>query len=118
MTTRKERLALNQALFRIANERISAWPERRATDPAALASYYCECSRTECRDGLSLTVEEYEAVRADSRRFAVAPGHEYTEVECVVDDHGRYAVVEKFKEVAPVVEATDPRRSDTERSMA
>jgi len=36
----------------------------------------------------------------------------------VVDDHGRYAVVEKFEEVAPVVEATDPRRADTEEAPA
>jgi hypothetical protein len=80
--------------------------------------YFCECSRTDCRAILRLSSDEYEAVRADSRRFAIAPGHEYAEVERVVDDQGRYAVVEKFEEVAPVVEATDPRRADTERSMA
>jgi hypothetical protein len=116
MTTRKERLALNQAGFRIANERMSEWPERRQERRSTGAStYFCECSRTDCRAILRLTSDEYEAVRADSRRFAIAPGHEYAEVERVVDDHGRYAVVEKFEAVAPVVEATDPRGADTER---
>jgi hypothetical protein len=111
MEAREKRLALNQAMFRIANERVSAWPEHRPPEPSDPASYYCECSRTDCRDRLDLTLEEYDAVRGDSRHFLIAPGHEYTEVESVVEDHGRYVVVEKIDEVAPLVEATDPRRT-------
>ena len=107
---RGRRLALNQAMFRIVNERVSAWPERRATERTVTSSFYCECSRTSCRDRLNLSLDEYEAVRGDSRRFLIAPGHEYTEVERVVEDRGRYAVVEKIEEVADLVEATDPRR--------
>src|SRR4051794_23780508 len=77
MTTRKERLALNQAAFRIANERMSEWPERREERRSTGSStYFCECSRTDCRAILRLTSDEYEAVRAASRRFAIAPGHE------------------------------------------
>jgi hypothetical protein len=110
MPTRQERLALNQAMFRIANERLSAWPERQGHDPAEPAAYYCECSRTECRDRLWLTHDEYEAVRTDSRRFAIVPGHEYTEVERVVAERRGHAVVEKYAAVAGVVEASDPRR--------
>jgi hypothetical protein len=116
MTTRAERLALNQAMFRVASERISAWPERRR-QPCEPSTYYCECARTHCCERLSLTSTEYEGVRAESWRFAIAPGHEDTDVECVVDDHRRFAVVEKFKEVAQLVDAPDPR-AETERLPA
>jgi len=110
MPTREERLALNQAMFRIANERISEWPERQGGDPADPAAYYCECSRTKCRERLSLTHDEYEAVRADSRRFAIVPGHEYPDIERVVAERRSHAVVEKAEALAAVVQASDPRR--------
>src|SRR5688500_9381885 len=105
MATRHDRLALNQAAFRIANERRSAWPERQDERRGGSSTYFCECSRTDCRDMLRLQPDEYESVRAESRRFVIAPGHEYTEVERVIDDRGRFAVVEKFEEVAPLVES-------------
>ena len=40
---RERRLALNEAAFRVANERIRNWPERRSHE--APARYYCECAR-------------------------------------------------------------------------
>ena len=111
MTAREERLAFNQTLFRNANERIAAWPERQEADPAQPASYFCECSRTDCREQITLTPKEYEAARADARRFVIAPGHDLPEVERVTDEHEPFAVVEKYEDTAPVVEATDPRRN-------
>ena len=110
MDARARRMALNQAMFRIANERVSAWPERRVTERTVASSFYCECSRTSCRDRLNVRLADYEAVRGNSRRFVIARGHEYTEIERVVEDHGVYVVVEKLDEAAEVVEATDPRR--------
>ena len=112
MTAQQERLALNQATGRIANERIAAWPERQ--DAAASGQgqlFFCECGNTKCREPVGLTPAEYEAVRADSRRFPVAPGHVYPEVERVIAEHGGYVVVEKFEEVRPIITATDPRRA-------
>jgi hypothetical protein len=111
-----ERLALNQALFRAANERMSAWWENRQSEPGEPVTYYCECSRTGCRERLSLRPDEYEAVRVDSsRHFVVALGHEYTEFEHVISQRPDYAVVEKFEEVAAVVEATDSRALGLDR---
>jgi hypothetical protein len=109
MTTRAERVASNQALFRMANERRLAWPERQDRDSAEGMKYFCECADTRCREQVGMAPDEYEAVRADPRRFVVAPGHVYPEAERVAEEHEDYAVVEKFQKVAHVVEATDPR---------
>jgi hypothetical protein len=106
MATHEERVASNQAMYRIA---VRAWPERQDTGSAERGMYFCECADNRCREQVSLAPEEYEAVRADSRRFVIAPGHVYPEAERVVEEHGDYAVVEKFEKVAHVVESTDPR---------
>lgn len=110
MATHEERVASNQALYRIANERMRAWPERQAAESEE-AKYLCECADTGCRELVSMTSDEYEAVRANSRRFVIAPGHVYPEAERVAEQHEDYAVVEKFPQVAHVVDAMDPRRS-------
>ena len=112
MTTQQEQLALNQATGRIANERIAAWPERQdAAASGEAQAFFCECGNTKCRKPLRLTSAEYEAVRAHSRRFPVAPGHVYPDVERIIEDHDGYVVVEKFEEVSAILTATDPRRA-------
>jgi hypothetical protein len=94
----------------MANERISAWPERQKGAASGEAqSFFCECDSTKCREPISLTPAEYEAVRADSRGFPVARGHAYPEAERVIEEHDGYVVVEKFAAVAGIIRATDPR---------
>src|SRR5687768_2102655 len=72
-TPREERLAKNEALFRVANERMSRWEERHEGEEAEL--YYCECANPDCREQLRLLGADYERVRSNSRQFFVAPGH-------------------------------------------
>jgi hypothetical protein len=104
---RARRLALNESAFRVANERVNGWPERReASEPAP---YYCECSDLECREQVMLDLGEYEQLRADPQHFAVVPGHEVPDVETVVESTQRYAVVQKAPDVAALMERTDPR---------
>jgi hypothetical protein len=109
MSERRERLALNEALFREANERMTAWPERAEAGPAERLTFYCECAEASCKQHLSLTPEEYESVRASSRHFAIVAGHEYPDAERVIESHDRYVVIEKAEDVTSLVEATDPR---------
>jgi len=104
---RERRLAQNEAVFRVANERMDEWAERRAREDAV--SYYCECSDIDCHDRIYLRVAEYERVRSDARHFAVAAGHEMLDVESVVERGDRHVIVEKDASIAPIVEATDPR---------
>jgi hypothetical protein len=107
-SARKERLALNEALFRAANERMADWEERHRVE--ATERYYCECANPECRQKVPLRESDYERVRKDSDRFFVVPGHEVVDIETVIESHEDWVVVVKAQEVREIVEATDPRR--------
>jgi hypothetical protein len=85
---------------------MAAWEERSAEEPEL---FLCECLVAGCREKVSLTRDEYEAVRTEARRFFVAPGHEDETLETVVDRHDGYVVIEKPPDLEPVVNATDPR---------
>src|SRR4051794_10922653 len=87
---RQVRAAKNQSLFREVNERIE---ELRPGE--MLIEFACECSNTECTTALPLSDDEYEGVRRFPTHFIVMPGHELDEVERVVEQNERYAVVEK-----------------------
>jgi hypothetical protein len=106
-TDRERRLALNEAAFRVANERMRDWPERQGDD--APARFYCECAATDCRKHVELTERAYEAVRAQPDLFIVLQGHEIPDVETVVEEADGYYVIEKASNVRPITEATDPR---------
>jgi hypothetical protein len=102
----RQRVAMNEATFRTVNEGIEA-----EQDPAGLLTFLCECGRLGCNRLIKLTRPEYEAVRADSRTFAILDGHEILDVEDVVERADRYIVVRKHgAPEAEVVERTDPRR--------
>jgi hypothetical protein len=97
---------MNEAAFRKVNEGMEV-----GQDPAGLLTFICECGRMGCTRMIELTRAEYEAVRANPRRFALLAGHEMEDVETVVERHERYLVVEKNEDVeAEIVEDTDPRR--------
>ncbi len=56
---------------------------------------------------LDLTASEYEAAHSSPIRFPILDGHEWPEVERVVEQHDGYIVVEKFGEAAATVEAAE-----------
>ena len=56
--------------------------------------FICECGDRACGGLLQLSVAEYKAVREHAARFAITPNHENPEVERVVEQNGRFAVVE------------------------
>ena len=106
----QERAAHNQSLFREVNERIEGLPNR---PPAVYELFICECCLDGCSETISLTVEEYEGIRAHPARFAVLPGHVDWTVERVVDSaFGRYDVVEKIERAAEVAAHLNPREPE------
>jgi len=100
----RKRVAMNEATFRGINE---SFQGERADGRVA---FRCECGRLGCNRLIELTRAEYEAVRANPRRFAIVPGHELLEVEDIVETHDGYAVIEKHPDSDDVVKPTDPRR--------
>jgi hypothetical protein len=104
------RAARNQGLYREINERVKAI--NAAFDTILpLGDWICECADQTCTDRLELTHEEYEGIRANGRRFAVAPAdkHVFLDVEGVVERHDRYWIVEKLGVAATLAEETNPR---------
>src|SRR6476469_8992291 len=106
-TDRAEDVALTEAAFRIANERMSRWGERHRD--RVEESYLCECAARPCRERIRLTREQYEAVRSDARRFFVVPGHVIPELETVVESFPDYQVIEKPGALMDLLRQTDPR---------
>ncbi|HEX2045531.1 MAG TPA: hypothetical protein VHF23_07895 [Gaiellaceae bacterium] len=110
MTDRELRLAKNEALFRGVNERVrEVKGELPDAGPASKIEFICECGRSDCVDHVTLTVAEYEQVRAEETHFVLKPGHEAPDVEDVVRTGDGYVVVEKHPGEGAVARETDPR---------
>ncbi len=101
------RTARNEAIFRDVNEALRAghWPG----DEDAPIAFRCECGELGCSRMIDLTAREYERIRANPRRFFVAPDHHIAEAESVVERHDSHLVVEKQAQAGRIAEATDPR---------
>jgi hypothetical protein len=102
--------ATNQTRFRAINESIEHMTDALDVhEPRDV--YVCECSDGDCREPIRLTRAEYEVVRAESTYFAIALDHENPEMDRVVSEHERYAVVQKTLRMAVrIARETDPRR--------
>jgi hypothetical protein len=91
----EERLVRNEVMFRAINERIRELVERfeAGSEPVP---FICECSDETCVEKVSLTLEQYDELRALPARFVVAPGHEATPlVERVVFRSSGFVIVRK-----------------------
>jgi hypothetical protein len=109
MGSREERIGLNEAVFREVNERIDNLAETFDVKAEPL-DLVCECGDASCVQRISMTHAEYEKVRSDAHQFAVHPGHEYPDVEQIVDRRKGYDIVRKTEGTAErIAERTDPR---------
>ncbi len=109
MGDREERIGLNEAVFREVNERIEDLAEKFDLGDRLL-DLVCECGDSNCTERISMTRSEYETVRTDSKQFAVFPGHEYHDIEVIVERRSGYDVVRKQDpEAAKMAEVTDSR---------
>lgn len=104
----REKEARNETVFREMNE----WTADDLHSGEGTAdTYICECSDSGCTDPINLTRSEYEAVRAVPIHFAIALNHENPEIDSVISENERYAVVAKFNgSGARIARETDPRR--------
>jgi hypothetical protein len=110
---REERLAQNEVFFRTVNEGIEQQAVRFGGDDDY--EFICECASRACLDRVSLTLREYEHIRAAGTRFVVVPGHENVELELVVETAQTYNVVEKDGPAGIVADLSDPRDGDVQQ---
>ena len=102
---RQRQVALQQTLRREVNER--RWADRGEADIVELV---CECSDPSCHEVVLLSSDEYEFIRRVPIRLIVRPDHVHLESERVmIEEPGRFAVVEKFGPARDVVAHFDPR---------
>src|SRR3954454_11079772 len=90
----------------------SGWPPGRGPPADEPALYFCECGLLDCREKLSLTLAQYEQVRAKPEQFFVMAGHQLEDVEDVIAEEDGFLVIEKPASVFELVRGTDPRADD------
>lgn len=73
-------------------------------------SFVCECGDRGCTCAISLTLAEYESVRAHATHFAIARDHENPESERAIAEGERFAVIETLSaEATKLARRNDPR---------
>jgi hypothetical protein len=111
----QERIALNDARFRSANEDIAEAAGKYDLDDDPIP-FLCECADVSCRKVVRMPLASYEEVRADGRTFINAPGHEDAayEVAEVIAERDGYEIVRKSDHAGEVAERLDPRKEERE----
>jgi hypothetical protein len=70
----------------------------------------CECSDPSCQEVVLLSWDEYEFIRRAPVRLVVRPDHvQFDSERVLIEEPGRFAVVEKFGPAREVVAHLDPR---------
>jgi hypothetical protein len=105
MSSREERIAKNEVIFREVNERV------REVVPSENGGidFVCECGYEDCVEQITLTTAEYERVRDDPVQFFVKPGHAIRDVEEIMEENDRFLLVRKHVEEQEIARRADPR---------
>jgi hypothetical protein len=111
VTDWREQEAVNETVFREMNEWTLEDNDARLGLDRPIDAYLCECSDRLCSDPIRLTRAEYEGIRSVGVRFAIAVDHENPEIDRLLSENERFAVVEKFYGApARIARDSDPRR--------
>jgi hypothetical protein len=102
-----ERAATNETIFRDANERLRERRDELELDGAT--PFICECEEESCTTLIFATATEYESVRAEVRRFMLAPGHPFTLGE-IISTNDRFVTVDKHGRAGEIAEERAPNR--------
>jgi hypothetical protein len=94
MDERARRIGHNEILYRAVNEKIEGLNAAFGTLVESM-TVVCECGEVTCTEQIELDISTYERVRADPALFVVRPGHEFADLEDVVEHAERYDVVRK-----------------------
>ena len=107
----RDQETVNQTIFREMNE----WTEEGNDELLGIGhridAYVCECSDRRCTEPIRLSRVEYESIRAEPLRFAIALNHDNPEIDRIVEENDRFATVDTFHgSPARIARSTYPRR--------
>lgn len=100
--------AENEVVFRKFNERmkmgidelkkvaIAEGQYRYIPDTKKAIRFCCECADENCRERITISLNDYAKIHKSSNRFVIIPGHVVVAIERVVIKKPNYEVVEKF----------------------
>jgi hypothetical protein len=89
-----KQVAENEAVFREVNERLRELGEGFSL-VSETADFVCECAQADCTARVRMSLDAYEQIRSDPKRFFVIKGHESPEYELILEEREGYLVVEK-----------------------
>lgn len=108
MSSREERVAKNETTARDINEQIGQ--AHGAGQPSRHVRIICECGRASCDRVVAIAPDEYAEVRNEPRHFVVVRDHVVEDLEEVVAETDRFAVVRKREGTpAEIAIEEDPR---------
>ena len=103
--------AVNETMFRDMNEWTVDDTDDRDGLERPMDTYLCECGDAGCSAPIRLTRSEYEGIRSEPTRFALALDHENPEIDSLITENERFATIEKsFGAPSRIARASDPRR--------
>jgi hypothetical protein len=108
MSSREERMALNEAASREINEEIEQ--AHHDDPPGRQMRIACECALKSCDEVIEITMAEYQDVRSDARQFAIVPEHFIGDIERIVSENDRFALVAKRQGTPADVAIEESRR--------
>lgn len=86
-------MARNETSSREINEKIEE--AYKGEPPANRIDTVCECALRTCDRAIDITIAEYQLVRNDPLQFAIVPDHLVGDIERIVYENDRFAVVVK-----------------------
>jgi hypothetical protein len=93
MSSREERMARNEVASREFNEEIEE--AYQGEPPSNRLDIVCECALKMCDRPIDITMAEYRTVRSDLRQFAIVPEHLIGDIERIIYQNDRFALVSK-----------------------
>jgi hypothetical protein len=107
---RAERLARNEARWRELNAELERGLSAIDRDADERAAFVCECGRPDCTEIVKLPLDAYQRAHEKDEHFVIRPGHEFPDVERVIEEAEGYFVVEKrhIGRVPEIVDREEP----------
>jgi hypothetical protein len=87
VSSRDERVARTEEFFKRVNDTM------RNELGDGDGNFLCECGNIACTEKLALNAEDLRLLHSIEGYFAVLPGHQIPEIETLVKENGRYAIV-------------------------